>query len=163
MGSAWVFSICITFTLLFVAYIAISVNYARAFKVKSGVVSKIEEHEGYDSSLEQNIEEYLVSEGYNAYGKCANSIESEGYEDTTVWNQTACIRLTDEIPQDNCSVCIYRNPHGNKEAGLCAERSTYRVVAFFKFDLPIIGYWTKFQVGGETRYIYDFAGTDACG
>lgn len=156
-GAAWIFSLCITFTIIFTAYIAISVNYARAFRVKSNVVSKIEEHEGYDDAVRQDIASYLANEGYVASGTCASNMRDN---DDKEWNMVDCI--DDNAPAGRCNICVYKNPNGNKEADLCAERSSYRVVAFFKFDLPLVGYWTVFQVGGESRYIYDFANSPGC-
>ena len=32
IGATWIFTICLTFIILMTAYLAISVNYAKAFK-----------------------------------------------------------------------------------------------------------------------------------
>lgn len=158
MGAAWIFSISLTFTILIVAYLAISVNYARAFKIKSNIVTKIEEHEGYNEDLGREIEDYLVDQGYTAYGRCENRIQVNGYEDD--WELQDC--LGNNAPAGECGVCVYRRPSATGDGDICAARSSYRVVAFFKFDLPLVSYFTSFQVGGESRYFYDFAGSYGC-
>lgn len=155
MGAAWIFSICLTFTILIVGYLAISINYARSFKMKSEAITKIEEHEGYTDAVGYDISNYILANGYTAYGNCENSITVQGYDDD--WQLEACIN--DNVPagSNQCNVCVYKRT-SSTETGMCAERTSYRVVTFFKFDLPIIKYFTSFQVSGESRYIYDFSG-----
>lgn len=155
MGAAWIFSICLTFTILIVGYLAISINYARSFKMKSEAITKIEEHEGYTDEVGYDISNYILANGYTAYGNCENSITVQGYDDD--WQLTACIN--DNVPagSSQCNVCVYKRI-SSVEADMCAERTSYRVVTFFTFDLPIIKYFTSFQVSGESRYIYDFSG-----
>jgi len=150
MGSAWIFSLCLTFIILFTAYLAITLNYARAFRVKNHIVTYIEEHEGYIHDYEDDIVSYLSSEGFNANGKCKNRIYAEGYEDD--WFIESCINKDEN---GNCQVCIYK--HGDE----CGARTSYRVVTFFKFDLPVVRYFSSFQVGGETRYFNDYASCDS--
>lgn len=145
MGSAWIFSLCLTFIILFTAYLSITLNYARAFRVKNHIVTYIEEHEGYIDDYETEIVNYLAGEGFDANGKCPNRIWAEGYE----WGDNPdCINPD---ANGNCQVCIY------KQHNVCGERTAYRVVTFFKFDLPVVRYFSSFQVGGETRYFYDYA------
>ena len=157
MGAAWIFSICLTFIFLFVGYLAITLNYARAFRVKNYVVTYLEEHEGYRNDYEYDLVNYVNSEGHTVTGKCANRIQVAGYEDD--WTLESCINQT---TTGECSVCIYRKPDHVVNGKGCMLRSSYRVVTFFKLDLPIVKYFSSLQVGGETRYIYDFAQTGGC-
>lgn len=153
MGSAWVFSICLTFIILFTAYLAITVNYAKAFRVKSHIVSRIEENEGYEPSLEEDILDYLAVEGYDASGYCEEYIVEDG-EDKD-WALEHCLGVS---PGGQCEACIYRKEANNKLGITGASRSYYRVIVFFRFDLPVIkAFLPSFRVGGDSRYIYDFA------
>ena len=77
IGATWIFSICLTFIVIFTAYLAISVNYAKAFKIKNHIINMIEENEGFRDSSQQKIADYLVSQGYIARGECPNNIKSE--------------------------------------------------------------------------------------
>lgn len=160
IGAAWIFSICLTFTILIVGFLAISINYARSFKMKSEIITKIEEHEGYTDGVGQEVSDFIIANGYTAYGNCENSITVQGYD--ADWNLEACIN--DYVPAGSgqCNVCVYRKTSAGTNGDICAQRSSYRVVTFFRFDLPIIKYLASFQVSGESRYIYDFANSPGC-
>ncbi len=156
IGAAWIFSLCITFTMLFVGYMAISLNYAKAFKIKNHLVSMIEENEGYNPSLDNRIEKYFISEGYVASGTCKPNIKVEGYDEE--YSNPVCIGPV--AGTSECQACIYKRRgatirYDNGE--VIKIKTNYRVVTFFKFDLPIIKNLTNFQVSGESRYFYEFA------
>ena len=156
IGATWIFSICLTFIILFTAYLAISVNYAKAFRIKSHIVSVIEENEGYSGDIEAGIQNYLIAQGYSASGTCPRTIASSD-GNATDWQQVACI---DQRTDGRCGVCVYHMPVTTGNDDICAGRSYYRVIAFFKFDLPVVNYFTTFRVSGESRYIYDFANSN---
>ena len=42
IGGTWIFSIVIVFIVLFTSFLAISVNYSKAFRVKNGIINIIE-------------------------------------------------------------------------------------------------------------------------
>lgn len=152
IGATWIFSICLTFIILFTAYLAISVNYAKAFRLKSHIVSVIEENDGYDSALGQEIEKYLTSQGYGTYGTCEQYITVEG--DRTDWELQECLFDT---PDGRCGACVYRRDVHTGNDDIDANRSYYRAITFFKFDLPIVNVvLPPFKVGGDTQYIYDY-------
>lgn len=163
IGATWIFSICLTFIVLFTAYLAISVNYAKAFRIKSNIVSQIEENEGYTDTLGKDIETYLTAQGYSAHGACPDTLETQdkdGAKQGSAWQLKSCI--ANNAPAGSCNVCVYRMETSTKADDICAKRAYYRVTTFFKFDLPVINYLTTFQVSGESRYIYDFAGSESC-
>lgn len=160
IGATWIFSICLTFIILFTAYLAISVNYAKAFRIKNHIVSTIEENEGYSGDLEQSISTYLISQGYSASGTCPETIEVDGTNTLalrTDWDRVACINGKAD---GRCGVCIYQMPVTTGNDDICAGRSYYKVIAFFKFDLPVVNFITTFKVSGDSRYIYDFASSN---
>lgn len=158
-GAAWIFGICLVFIVMFTSYLVISLNYAKAFRIKNYIVSALEENEGYTSNIDTRVADYLYNQGYDSYGQCENYITTQGYE----WEMVATI--DDNVPAgtDRHNVCIYQmiSP-GTGEEEICANRSRYRVVTFFKFDIPVVRYFSAFQVAGESRYIYDFANSPGC-
>lgn len=156
MGATWIFTIVLTFIILMTAYLAISVNYAKAFKIKSYIVSEIEENEGYSGEVETNIRNYLTSQGYTAYGTCDPTITTNGVG--TDWRRIATI--DDAVPtgSDKHNACIYTRDIRTGNDDIDADRNYYRVVVFFKFDLPIVNFMTTFKIGGETSYVYNTAG-----
>ena len=164
IGATWIFAICLTFIILFTAYLAISVNYAKAFRIKSTIVTTIEENEGYTDGVGQQIENYLISQGYAANGVCEQTItvddpRADGANgNTTDWTRRACLMQTGD---GRCGACIYQLMSGDGNTKISFNddfdypRTYYKVVAFFKFDLPVVNYFTTFKVSGDTRYIYD--------
>lgn len=152
IGATWIFVICLTFIIIFTAYIAISVNYAKAFKIKSHLVSQIEENDGYDGNLAQELETYLTSQGYVAYGECPPQIEINGHD--TSWSLVDCIG---NAPEGKCGACIYSMPVEKKTIDdINTPRKYYRATTFFTFDLPIVNVFIPaIRVSGESKYIYN--------
>ncbi len=158
VGAAWIFGLCLVFIILFTSYLTISMNYAKAFRIKNYIVSVVEENEGYRAGIgiEERVSEYLYNQGYDSFGTCDSYIEVDGYDQE--WEQVATIDMNDNVPTDNHSACIYRLiSYGTGDKDINVPRTRYRVVTFFKFNLPVVRYFTQFQVAGESRYIYDFA------
>lgn len=159
VGATWVFSICLAFIILFTCYLAITINYAKAFRIKSHIVTLVEEYEGYPESgvnhekLVGDIDNYLYSQGYDATGTCEPYIAIAEKENEQ-WDLLDEEGLLDGLSNRH-RYCIYKRVSRNTEK-ICDEKY-YKVIVFFKFDLPLIGYLTSFRASGETRLLYDFA------
>lgn len=150
IGATYIFVICLTFILIFTVYVAISVNYAKAFRIKSHIVSEIEENMGLDN-LEEDIETYLTSQGYVAYGECPQYIQLDGYN--TDWELQTGLG---NAPTGQHGVCIYRREVKTANDDIDAGRYYYRVTTFFKFDLPIVNVLIpSIRISGDTQYIYE--------
>ena len=46
IGGAWLFGLVITFIVFFASFLAISVNFSRAFNIKNEIVDMVEKYEG---------------------------------------------------------------------------------------------------------------------
>lgn len=141
IGGAWLFQIAIVFILLFTGYLALSVNYSRAFKVKNEIISIIERSEGLTENAEGIIEDYLKTVNHTVVGSCPSINENEvivgllgndGYDRN---RGVYCVKKT----------CVLDGP---------VNRTYYQITVFFKFDLPILGDLATFRVSGETKTIY---------
>ena len=79
-GGTWIMGFVVLFIVLFSAYLAVSVNYTRAFKVKNKIVNIIEENEGFNTRSKERISTYLNEIGYNTVqidsGRCPNGSSS---------------------------------------------------------------------------------------
>ena len=68
IGSTWLMQLVIIFMLIFVAFLALSINYTKSFKTKNELVNMIEEREGIGSGEDKGalilINNYL---NYNNY------------------------------------------------------------------------------------------------
>ena len=136
IGGAWIFSIVITFIVLFSSYLAISINYSKAFKVKNSIVNMIEQNEGIDTD---KIEAYLNAAGYYSYGVCPRN------EDGREWHAESA----------NTSSTKYRycwSTTSSEAGGL--KKNYYQIIVFFKVDLPVIGDLLTFRITGETKAVY---------
>ncbi len=95
IGAGSIFSIVVVFIVLFTSYLAISVNYAKTFKIKNHIVTMIENSEGYGQNIStrtsgQNIERYLTAEGYTSHGRvpCDGNYNGSGDDQ---FEMVACI------------------------------------------------------------------------
>ena len=78
VGSTWIFQLAIIFILIFSAYLAITINYSKTFKVKNEVISILEKYEGLTDSSSGStsagsiaiINNYLLGSGYKETGSC---------------------------------------------------------------------------------------------
>lgn len=146
IGGAWLVGIVITFVVLFTSYLALSVNYSKAFKVKNEIISLIEENEGLTEKTQEKIVKYLNSTGYYVYGKCADT--GDDYLDGAVNG-----KLTGYEKQGNADkykYCVY----ARSIEGDTLNRKYYRVTVFFKFDIPILDNAFTFPVTGESKAVY---------
>lgn len=71
ISSTTMFQLILSFTLLFAAFLALTITYNRAFKMKNEVILILEKYEGKENSIEL-INNFLTSNGYNTLGNCKN-------------------------------------------------------------------------------------------
>lgn len=143
IGGAWILGIVMTFIVLFASFLAISINYSKAFKVKNNVVDIIEKNEGLTKtvgtkkgSVEQ-IYDYLKTEGYILKGQC-----SSGYTGFDMNGKST--------GTDKSLYCVKKNMINDTSL----DKAYYSVEVFFRLDLPIFGDIFTFRVSGETMSIY---------
>lgn len=143
IGGTWIFGIVITFIVLFSSYLAISVNYSKAFKVKNSIVSMIEKYEGHGTEVQNLIEDYNKSVGYGVSSSCSG--RGTGYDVVYTGGGSARSRY--------CVSCSETAPSGQ---GNRMPKSYYTITVFFKLDLPIIGNIFVFPVTGQTKPVYRY-------
>ena len=143
IGGTWIFSIVIVFIVLFTSFLAISVNYYKAFKVKNGIVNIIEKREGISDATVDEISDYLNSVGYLVYSSCPDYVASQS-------NESAHGFEASNTNSRKFKYCIARteDTSGN------IKKTYYKVTVFFRVDLPIMGEIFTFPVTGETKPIY---------
>jgi len=69
VGATVLLQILMVFLVIFISFLAVSVNYAQAFRIKNQLVTIIEEYEGWEGyeqgEADDNIREFLNSIHYN--------------------------------------------------------------------------------------------------
>lgn len=82
-GGAFSIKLMLIFLMLYISFICVALNYARAFRVKNRIINIIEQNEGYgydssnDMKVNQMINEYLEYTGYHVnYSDLGNNFSS---------------------------------------------------------------------------------------
>lgn len=155
IGASWIMGIVLTFIALFSGYLAFSINYSKAFRVKDGIVDRLEKHNGpncevggscYGSIVD--IENFLSEIGYNSSGDCKKFIDDDNAKFIGVKGGV----VTKNPQSGKYNYCIQRidayNPNGQLTSAY------YKVIVFFSLSLPIFNTGSSFHVSGETINIY---------
>lgn len=143
IGGTWLLGFVVLFIVLFSAYLALSINYTKAFKVKNQIINIIEENEGFTTSVGD------VASKTNEQLRNSNETEDKIY-----YYLKEIGYATTKISDDKC-------PDGNMfEGGYCVKKVStshgayYKVTSFIKIELPFI--WRPFviPINGETKVLY---------
>ncbi len=129
IGGTLLIQLVMFFIVIYVAFLAIAINYSITFRVKNQIITLIEEYEGYENA-QPYVEEYISKVGYYK----SNGSFSISRENCT--NKTSSGYCIEEL---------------NSTRG-----KYYKVTTYVSFDFPIIGRLTNFPVSGETRVIHSF-------
>lgn len=164
IGGMWLFSIVITFIVLFVSFIAYSISYTRAFKVKNEIINYIERAEGF-TTYDGDLREVPLSD-LKAYAS-----SNEATVDVLAYLQIQNIGYNYSIASlVECDELGY----GEKQVGgyclkkFCPENENgqkvyYKITTFIAFKIPVLNFVFKIPISGETKALYyDQTGRDKC-
>ena len=142
IGQVFTLQIILALVLLINGYMAYSVNYTRAFRVKNQIINIIEQYEGVENEEgKQKINDYVARMNYEVSNALVNDARSNGYE---CFKEGWCYKA-----------------HKVSTADGDGERTGtyYTVLTFVNIDIPvinkIIGLGSFLSVTGETRTIYN--------
>lgn len=151
ISGSWIFMLVIIFTLIFSAYIALTINYSKSFKVKNELLSLIEKNEGFTENGVKLINGYLSQAGYKTMGRChpqndvvvygAKSIDPQA-------NVSTVFEKADPAKQYYYCFSKYTDYHSYFKT-----RAYYKINLFFHFDIPVLGDLHTFDVEGQTSEI----------
>lgn len=151
IGGTWILGIVIVFIVLFTSYLALSVNYSKAFKVKNKVIEIIEENEGLTSDAQTKITQYLNDVGYFVYGPCNREQDTDDLLENGYGDVVGCEKKVAAANTQKYKYCVATRNAGNDDI---LQRKYYKVTVFFKFDLPLFDEVFTFPVTGETKAVY---------
>lgn len=129
-GGTFMIYLLLIFLAVYIAFVAVAFNYARAFKVKDKVMDIIEQNEGVD----------FEDEG-GALGEIETYLNNVNYK-------------VNNITEDDCPSTTYN--YINKEKGYCigeTDEGIYSVKTFVYINIPFVNFDIKIPVKGETRKI----------
>lgn len=127
IGGTWMLGVVVLFIVLFSAFLALSINYTKAFKVKNEIINMIEDNHSFDTNAESTIQDYLDEMGYT----------------TTRIDKSNCDKDEDYVTGGYCVRKICDPNLG----------SYYKVRTFVKIELPIVYQTFTFPINGETKLL----------
>ncbi|MBO4245611.1 MAG: hypothetical protein J5892_02575 [Bacilli bacterium] len=170
IGGTWTMQIVIVFILFFVAFITLTINYTRAFKVKNEIISIIEREDGFTWSAPDNIDDpagareliaaYLRNNKYSATGRCDEGwVGVKSIAQNDVSDNSTYVSIDEDTKSQKYYYCIKKinvpiKGRADYEAYNYKNRAYYKVRMFFKFSIPIFGDLTTFKVEGESLEVY---------
>ena len=137
IGTSYLFQIVVVFVLLFTGYLCLSINYARSYAVKNNIVNNIEREKGFNDTTRAKISKYLSRVGFKSIGKCPNDYAAYDANGTYQGDGKKGV------------YCVQKVVTSAKHDDL-PEKKYYRVVVFYKLDLPIFGSIFSFNNIGDT-------------
>lgn len=179
VSSVWLVGLIIVFLMVFSAYIIITVDYSKSFKLKNEVLTIVEKNKGmtlYSGAQTQTvpstitggsvlthvgaiktINAFLAASHYTAKGPCnvpkgsqyVYGVKELKYGKGDTWNQ-----IGEQVkPNTGYYYCFAKYPTGR--AGTEAYDSVYyRIELFYKFEIPILREFLPIRVDGVTDEIY---------
>ena len=138
-GGAFTIKLTLIFLAIYIAFIAVALNYAKAFRVKNKIIDIIEQNEGIDSyndtkegSVIGDINSYLNTVSY--YVNLAN-IKNNNTENINCYDRGYCIEETTAPVTD----------------GITSKY--YKVTTYININFPFFKLNFNIPITGETRKI----------
>lgn len=138
-GGAFTIKLMLIFLAIYIAFIAVALNYAKAFRVKNRIIDIIEQNEGIDSyddtkegSVIGDINSYLNTVSY--YVNLAN-IKNNNTENINCYDRGYCIEET-TAPFTGGITSKY-----------------YKVTTYININFPFFKLNFNIPITGETRKI----------
>ena len=151
IGGAWLISFVVLFIVLFTSFLAVMINYTKAFKVKNQIINLIEEHEGFTKSD-------LIEDSFA--GTSLDELKSKNTTQTDAYLLLKSQAYNFENIK-NCSVdqgeyqvggyCVKKICVG---LGQNTRAKYYKVTTFINFEIPIISININIPISGETNTLY---------
>ncbi len=179
ISSIWLVGLVITFLLIFSAYIIITVDYSKSFKLKNEVLSIVERNKGMtlysggsvklkNSTIVsgtqvvthigaiKTINAYLAASSYTAKGPCnvpkgSNHVYGV-YELKYGKNDDWGSMGEPNDPTKHYYYCFAKYPTGRDREPY--DSVYYRVELFYKFEIPVLREFLSIRVDGVTDEIY---------
>ena len=145
-GSIWLIGLVVTFMLIFVSFLSLTISYNKVFKIKNETLTFIEKYEGLkegDKGSIALINNYLQYNNYNTMHYC-----EEGDYGSKNLSSTSLELVSNK--REKYYYCVSKRHTEQKNMPNLKDRTKYSVKFFYKFNLPVIGDVLTFEVSGET-------------
>lgn len=135
-GSTFMIYVLIIFLAVYITFVAVALNYAKAFRVKNSVIDIIEQNEGID----EFNDEYTK-------GDVINLIENrlKDYSYNVKLSSETINKYSDYVCYD-LGYCISKKNNN-------LDKEYYKVVTFVDLSIPFMNFNITIPINGETRVI----------
>lgn len=137
-GGSFLIKLMLIFLAIYIAFVAVALNYAKAFRVKNSIIDIIEQNEGIDDYVDNSDDSVI------------------GQINTYLNNVSYYVRLND-INSTNANIHCYQRGYCIEEIpGIIVddmEEKYYKITTYIKIDLPFFGLDFPIAITGETRKI----------
>ncbi len=141
IGGTWLLQLVIVFMLIFVGFLALTINYTKVFKLKNEMLTMIEKYEGVKDESLKIINNYLKANNYGTMHKCDPNINEYGM---------ASLDNTELEKVDSNKKYFYCIGKESTKSPHLGNRSKYHVKLFLRFNLPIVGDLITFTISGSS-------------
>lgn len=159
IGGTLTIQIIVIFLIIVNSYLAFSVNYTKAFRVKNQIISIIEKNEGPTRQAEEEIKEYMDKVSYSAsyLNSCSSLSKDDKQGEGKEWKD-----VTYKVGAKTSIYCYAINKQdstGGTDEEVTYAGSYYSVATFVDINIPVLKTFfgeiaTKFAIKGETKMIY---------
>lgn len=152
-GSTWTFQLIVLFILIFACFLTLVLNYSKAYDVKNNMLTIVEKYEGITTESLEILNNYLSEKSYRTRGNCPigwyGAVDLDGTIEEVQDNKNYYFCFTEEL--------AYIETEDDKDDKVVKTDIYYNVRLFYKFNLPVLGELTTFEVNGRTN---SFIGSD---
>ena len=142
-GGAFMLNLMMIFIVIFVSFMAVALTYAKAFRVKNGIINRLEQYQFDIGDIDtiDLIDSYLSASVYNySYEslktQCSNQAMVGGEHEYVFTNNGACIiKYEDDVD------------------GISSRY--FRVFTYIPIRFPFLGLDYFISIVGETQTIHD--------
>lgn len=174
ISNIWLLGLVTLFIFVFAGYLAVTISYSNAFKIKNEVISIIERHNGMSQGVSESVKSaitgdtvtettametinlYLYGMAYKVKGTCPDTGNDWYGATTLVDDAKPSVNYEKFVKGKKYYYCFAKN---KSDYGSNRSLNTYYydVVIFYKMDLPVLGDIFTFRVDGTTN---DIRGTN---
>lgn len=150
ISGAMTLQIIVIFMIIINCYLAFSVNYTKAFRVKNEIRSIIEKNEGLTCSAKQQINDLMLKNNYKMntkFEEWCNKKQADGWQVARLDAGSFCYKYHKvDVTGTSNDNALYKGAY-------------YTVATFVNVDLPLVNNLLPFAgnlflVSGETALIY---------
>ena len=141
IGYTATLNIAIIFITVIFAFIFVTLNYYRAYKVNNAIINEIEKYEGYNDLAKDSIKRKLY-----AYGYANTKMSCRRYTNGT---NEMCSPTSKSSGDDG--YCVYECTSTTSDGYIY-----YRVATNIFMNIPLIRNFINIPIYGSTNEMYDF-------